>query len=158
MPKTMIDFDNKFYQLQHKFCNNFITLILKVPWIFFSNYTISWPYLEPCLMIITFSFDSDHSNLLFKDLKLLNLPHILESKVIKFFYKFSGKELPKSVCNQLNLVHEVYTCDAHNNLLVYTPRMSTIQYGKHSLHGNGASLWNGISFFKNFFKELDVLL
>ena len=109
-------------------------------------------------MIITFSFDSDHSNLLFKDLKLLKLPHILESKVIKFFYKFSGKELPRSVCNQLNLVHEVYTCDAHNNLLVYTPRMSTIQYGKHSLHGNGASLWNGISFFKNFFKELDVLL
>ena len=40
---------------------------------------------KKCLRIITFSFYKDHSNPLFKDLKLLNLHNVLESEIIKFF-------------------------------------------------------------------------
>ena len=64
-----------------------------------------------------FSFYTDHSNPLFRDLDLLKLPDILESEIIKFFYKFSSNKLPKSVCNQVCLVHEVHIYDARNNLL-----------------------------------------
>ena len=47
------------------------------------------------LRIITFSFYKDHSNPLFKNLKLLKFRDILESEIIKFFYKFSRYDLPK---------------------------------------------------------------
>ena len=41
-----------------------------------------------------FSFYKDHSNPLFKDLKLLKLHDVLKSEVITFFHKFSRNELP----------------------------------------------------------------
>ena len=44
--------------------------------------------------IITFSFYKDHSNPLFKDLKLHKLHDALELEIIKFFYKFVRNELP----------------------------------------------------------------
>ena len=81
------------------------------------------------LRIITFSFYKDHSNPLFKDLKLLKLPDVLESEIIKFCCRFSRNELPKSVCSIFNLVHEVYTLNTCNNLLIYIPRLSTSRYG-----------------------------
>ena len=84
---------------------------------------------KKCLRIITFSFYKDHSNPLFKDLKLLKLRDVLESEIIKFFYKYSRNELPKSVCSIFNLVHEVYTLNTCNNLLIYIPRLSTSRYG-----------------------------
>ena len=90
--------------------------------------------------IITFSFYKDHSNPLFKDLKLHKLHDALKSEIIKFFYKFARNELPKSVCSQFYLVHEVHICNTRNNLLIYIPRMFTSQYGNHSLRGDGASL------------------
>ena len=104
---------------------------------------------KKCLPIITFSFYKDHSNPLFKDLKLLKLCDVLESEIIKFFYKFSRNELPKSVSSIFNLVYEVLTRNTRNNLLIYIPRMSTSRYGNHSLCGDGVSLWN--KFFKDFF-------
>ena len=64
---------------------------------------------KKCLSITTFSFYRDHSNSLFKGLKLLKLHDDLESEIIKFFFKFSRNELPKSVCSQFNLVREVHT-------------------------------------------------
>ena len=103
---------------------------------------------KKCLRIIKFSFYKDHSNPFFKDLKLRD---VLESEIIKFFYKFSRNELPKSVCNIFNLVHEVHTCNTRNDLLIYIPRLSTSRYGNSSLHGDGASLWN--KFFKYFFSK-----
>ena len=72
---------------------------------------------KKCLRIITFSFYKDRSNPLFKDLKLLKLHDVLESEIIKFFYKFSRNEL------------------------IYIPRMSTSQFGNHSLHGDGESVY-----------------
>ena len=56
-----------------------------------------------------FSFYKDHSTPLFKDLKLLKLHDVLESEIIKFFYKFSRNELLKLVSSKFNLVHEVHT-------------------------------------------------
>ena len=109
---------------------------------------------KKCLRIITFSFYKDHSNPLFKNLKLLKLRDVLESEIIKFFYKFSRNELPKSVCSIFNLVHEVHTRNTRNNLLIYIPRMSTSRYGNHSLRSDGASLWN--KFFKDFFPNHDL--
>ena len=109
---------------------------------------------KKCLRIITFSFYKDHSNPLFKDLKLLKLRDVLESEIIKFFYKYSRNELPKSVCSIFNLVHEVHTRNTRNNLLIYISRMSTSRYGNHSLRGDGASLWN--KFFKDFFPSHDL--
>ena len=106
---------------------------------------------KKCLRIITFSFYKDHSNPLFKDLMLLRLDDVLGSEVIKFFYKFSRNELPKSVCGQFNLVQEVHTRNTCNNLLIYIPRMSTSRNSNHSLRGDGASLWNKfptITFFQ----------
>ena len=44
---------------------------------------------KKCLHKITFSFYKDHRSLLFKDLKLLKLCDVLESEIVKFFYKFS---------------------------------------------------------------------
>ena len=38
-----------------------------------------------CLRIITFSFHKDHSNPLFKNVKLLKLHNVLESEITKFF-------------------------------------------------------------------------
>ena len=58
---------------------------------------------------------------------LLRLDDVLGLEVIKFFYKFSRNELPKSVCGQFNLVQEVHTRNTCNNLLIYIPRMSTSQ-------------------------------
>ena len=72
---------------------------------------------KKCLRITTFSFYKDHSNPLFKDVKLLKLHDVLESEIIKFFYKFSRNEL------------------------IYIPRMSTSQFGNHSLHGDGESVY-----------------
>ena len=46
---------------------------------------------------------------MFKDLKLLKLHDVSESEIIKVFCKFSRNELPKSICRQFNLVHEVRT-------------------------------------------------
>ena len=43
---------------------------------------------KKCLRKITFSFYKDHSNLLFKDLKLLKLCDVLEPEIIRFFCKF----------------------------------------------------------------------
>ena len=108
---------------------------------------------KKCLRIITFSFYKDHSNPLFKNLKLLKLRDVLESEIIKFFYKYSRNELPKSVCSNI-LVHEVHTRNTRNNLLIYIPRMSTSRYGNHSLRSDGASLWN--KFFKDFFPSHDL--
>ena len=73
---------------------------------------------------------------------------------MKFFYKFPRNEWPKSVCAQFNQVHEVHTRNTRNNLLIYIPRMSTSQYGNHSLRGDGASLWNKL--FKDFFPNHDL--
>ena len=109
---------------------------------------------KKCLRIITFSFYKNHSNPLFKDLQLLKLRDVLESEIIKFLYKFSRNELPKSVCSIFNLVQEVHTRNTRNNLLIYIPRMSTSRYGNHSLRGDGASLWN--KFFKYFFPSHDL--
>ena len=89
-------------------------------------------------------------NLLFKDLKLLKLHDVLESEIIKFFYKFSRNEFPKSVCSIFNLVHEVHSRNTGNNSLIFIPRMSTSRYGNHS----DASLWN--KFFKDFFPNHDL--
>ena len=109
---------------------------------------------KKCLRIITFSFYKDRSNPLFKDLKLLKLHDVLESEIIKFFYKFSRNELPKSVCSKFNLVHKVHTRNTRNNLLIYSPRMSISRYGNHSLRGDGASLWN--KSFKCFLSNHDL--
>ena len=109
---------------------------------------------KKCLRIITFSFYKNHSNPLFKDLKLLKFRDVLESEITKLFYKFSRKELPKSVCSKFNLAHEVHTRNTRNNLLTYSPRMSTSQYGNYSLRGDGASLWN--KFFEDFFPNHDL--
>ena len=79
---------------------------------------------------------------------------VLGSEIIKFFYKFSRNELPKSIWSIFNLVHEVHTRNTRNNLLIYIPRMSTSRYGSHSLRGDGASLWN--KFFKDFFPSHDL--
>ena len=51
----------------------------------------------------------DHSKPLCKDLKLRKIHDVLESDIIKFFYKFSRNELTKSVSSQFNLAHEVHT-------------------------------------------------
>ena len=102
---------------------------------------------KKCLRIATFSFYKDHSNPLFKDLKLLKLHDVLESEIIKFFYKFPRNELPKSVCSQFNILREA--CNTRNNLLIYIPRIPASQYGNLSLHGDGASVWN--KFFKDIF-------
>ena len=107
---------------------------------------------KKCLRIITFSFYKDHSNPLFKDLKLLKLCDVLESEIIKFFFKFSRNELPKSVCSIFNLVHEVHTRNTRNSLLIHIPRMSTSRNGNHSLRGDGASLWNNT--LKIFFQAM----
>ena len=97
-----------------------------------------------CLRIITCSFHKDHSHPLFKDLKLLKVRDLLELVIIKFTYKFSRTELPKSVCSKFNLVYEVHTRNTHNNLLIYIPIMSTSRYGNHSLRDDGASLSNKV--------------
>ena len=110
---------------------------------------------KKCLRIATFSFYKDHSNPLFKDLKLLKLRDVLKSEIIKCFYKlFSRNELPKSVCSIFNLVHEAHICNTRNSLLIYIPRMSTCRYGNHSLRGDGAFIWN--KFFKYFFPNHDL--
>ena len=109
---------------------------------------------KKCLRIIKFSFYKDHSTPFFKDLKLLKLRDVLESEIIKFLYKFSRNELPKSVCNIFNLVHEVHTCNTRNDLLIYIPRLSTSRYGNRSLRGDGASSWNKL--FKYFFPNHDL--
>ena len=80
------------------------------------------------------------------------MTYVLKSEIIKSFYKFARNEMPKSVCSQFNLVHEVYTCNTRNNLLIYISRMSTSRYGNHSLHVDEASLWN--KFFKKFFQTM----
>ena len=80
------------------------------------------------------------------------MTYVLKSEIIKSFYKFSRNEMPKSVCSQFNLVHEVYTCNTRNNLLIYISRMSTSRYGNHSLRVDEASLWN--KFFKKFFQTM----
>ena len=85
------------------------------------------------------------------NLKIFKLPGISESDTINFFHVLSRNELPKSVCSQFSLVHEVYTCDTRYNLLIYIPRMSASQYGKHYLRSNGSSLWNKL--FKDFFQK-----
>ena len=77
-----------------------------------------------------------------------------DSEVIKFFYRFSKSELPKSIGSKFNLVDEVHTRNTSNNLLIYIPRMSTSQYYNHSLRSDGASLWN--KFFKDFFSNHDL--
>ena len=109
---------------------------------------------KKCLRIITFSFYKNHSNPLFKDLKLLKFRDVLEPEITKFFYKFSRNELPKSVCSKFNLVHEVHARNTRSNLLIYIPRISASRYGNHSLRGDGASLWN--KFFKDFFPNHDL--
>ena len=76
----------------------------------------------------------------------------LKWEIIKFFYKFSRNELPKSVYSKFNLIHEVHSRNTRNNLLIYIPRMSTCRYGNHSLRGDGASLWNKL--FKDFFQTM----
>ena len=53
------------------------------------------------------------------------------------------------MCSQFNLVEEVHTGNARNNLLVYIPIMSTSQYGNHFLRGDGAALWNKFFIFQN---------
>ena len=78
----------------------------------------------------------------------------MESEIIKFFYKLSTNELPKSVCSKFNLVHEIHTRNTRNNLLIYIPRITTSRYGNHSLRSDGASLWN--KFFKDFFLNHDL--
>ena len=80
------------------------------------------------------------------------MTYVLKSEIIKSFYKFARNEMPKSVCSQFNLVHEVYTCNTRNNLLIYISRMSASRYGNHSLRVDEASLWN--KFFKNFFQTM----
>ena len=85
---------------------------------------------------------------------LTKLNDVLESEIIKFFYKFSRNELPKSVCSIFNLVHKVHACNTYNNLLIYIPRMSTSRYGNHSLCDDGACLWN--KSFKDFFPSHDL--
>ena len=56
---------------------------------------------------------------MFKDLKLLKLRDVSDSEIIKFFYKFSRNELPKSVGSIFNLVetyeNELQTPDTRSN-------------------------------------------
>ena len=109
---------------------------------------------KKCSRIVTFPFYKGQSNPLFKDLKLLKVRDVLESEIIKFFYKLSTNELPKSECSKFNLVHEIHTGNTCNNLLIYIPRITTSRYGNHSLRSDGVSLWN--KFFKDFFPNHDL--
>ena len=67
---------------------------------------------------------------MFKDLKLLKLRDVSESVIIKFFYKFSRNELPKSVRSIFNLVetyeNELQTPDPRSNnfLLIFSAERS----------------------------------
>ena len=90
---------------------------------------------------------------MFKDHRFLKLYKVLESEVIKFFYKFSTSELPKSGFSQFNLVHVVHTCKTRNNLLIYISRMSTLKYGNHFLRGVMVLLY-GTNSFKIFFQAM----
>ena len=108
-----------------------------------------WP--KKCLRIIVFSFYTDHGNPLLRDLKLFKLSDIFNERPLKLIYNFSRKEFPKSACSLFKIGHEVYTCDARNNSLIFIPRNYTSQYGNHYLHGDCASLWN--KFFKDFSKQ-----
>lgn len=94
-----------------------------------------------CLCIITFSFHIAHNNLLFSDLKILRF-HILISAGTKSFFKFFRDDLCKYVSSQLNLVNEGDTQDICKKSIMYIPKISTNQYDRNSLHGDGASLWN----------------
>lgn len=105
-----------------------------------------------CLCIITFSFHIAHNNLLFSDLKILRF-HILISAGTKSFFKFFRDHLCKYVSSQLNLVNEGDTQDICKKSIMYIPKISTNQYDRNSLHGDGASLWN--EFFKDFFHNHD---
>ena len=119
-------------------------------WQFTSKTNLKSPHFaKKYLRIITFSFYKDHSNPLFKDLKLLT-----NFRCHKTYKKFSRNELPKSVRSQFNLVDEVHTRNTRNNLLICIPRISTSQYGNHSLRDDGASLWNKL--FTDFFPKHDL--
>ena len=130
------------------FCPNYVIIFYKrvVFQIFSFSYSfilydsLAWQFFKKpilivfilqkkCLRIITFSFYKDHSNLLFKGLKLLKRHDVLESEIIKFFCRFSRNEMSKLLCSQFNLVHEVHTCNTRNNFSIYMLRMSTSRYG-----------------------------
>ena len=71
-------------------------------------------------------------------------------------YNFSISFLKMSYQNQY-LVHKVHIRVTRKNSLIYNNlRMSTSQYGSHSLRGDDASLWN--KFFKDFFRNHDLTL
>ena len=101
-----------------------------------------------CLCIITFSFHIAHNNLLFSDLKILRF-HILISAGTKSFFKFFRDDLCKYVSSQLNLVNEGDTQDICKKSIMYIPKISTNQYDRNSLHGDGGLY--GMSSSKIFF-------
>ena len=114
---------------------------------------------KKCLRIITFSFYKDHSNSLFKDLKLLKLCDVLESEIIKFFYKFSRNELSKSVSSIFNLVqtyeNELKTSDTRSNnfLLIFSPERSFMKCSP-------ATQWSNlmIEIDKVIYMDIDVYI
>ena len=117
-----------------------------------TNFNIVFILQAKCLRIITFCFYTDHNNLLLKELSYLNFLIFWNQRSWNFSISFFRNKLPKSICSQFNLFHEVHTRDARKNSLIYISRMSTSQCDNHSLRGDGASLWN--KFFRDFFKTM----
>ena len=70
-------------------------------------------------------FSQSSSYPLLRDLKLLRLPDILETEVVKYFVKFYRNVLPELVRSQFNLADEVHTNDILKYSLIYIPEMST---------------------------------
>lgn len=103
---------------------------------------------KKAIRILTFSEPRSHSEPIFKLLRIIKLPDLIEIHILKFVYLWDKKQLPSCFCDyydSLSEIHSIHTRQAQKNN-IYINSFNSDQYGKRSICFTGAILWNAIPF------------
>ena len=123
---------------------------------------------KKCMRLLTFADYREHSNPIFKSLKVLKLQVKIRFSILKPIYFYFNDQLPLQVKNIFIKNKSVNPYNSRGDKLLFIPHIITTHFGTKSLRFNGLLTWNNfcqsmnnnnfpnvwISKFKKFLKDL----
>ena len=104
--------------------------------------------------LITFKSYSEHTEMIFKNLGILNVYQINDYLTSIFMFRyFNLKNLPETFANYFATNNEVHHHNTRNTSQLHKTYNRT-NYAKHSLSNNGIDIWNGL---ENQYKNIKSL-
>ena len=101
-----------------------------------------------CIRTLMFASHLEHSDPLFKSLKLLKISDLFNRITLIYFYKLSLGNLPTILNHFFDYFSSTHDHITRSENILRIPLVTTTRYGSNSLRVSGALLWN------NFYKSV----